>query len=124
MMKSIEKKKQILRKKRTQRVRKHLKGTSLKPRLCVVKTNMHIEVQMIDDEMGRTIAATSTRSKEFRQTKFGKKHTQSARELGKKIAELARQKQITEIVFDRGPSKYTGIIAALADGARGEGLKF
>ncbi|MGA8164234.1 MAG: 50S ribosomal protein L18 [Waddliaceae bacterium] len=123
-MKTVEQKKQILRKKRTKRVRKQLKGTSLKPRLCVVKTNRHIEVQMIDDDIGHTIVATSTRSKEFRQTEFSKKHTESARKLGKRIAELAREKQVKEVVFDRGPSKYTGVMAALAEGARGEGLKF
>lgn len=123
-MKTIELKKQILRKKRAQRVRKHLRGTSLKPRLCIVKSNQHIEVQMINDETGQTLASISTRSKEFRQTEFSKKNKQSAQKLGEKIAELALQKNVKEVVLDRGPSKYTGIIAALADGARAQGLKF
>ena len=123
-MKTIELRKQILRKKRAKRVRKHLRGTGLKPRLCVVKSNLHIEVQMIDDEIGKTIVSISTRSKEFRQTEFSKKNKQSAKKLGEKIAELALQKNVKEVVLDRGPSKYTGIIAALADGARAQGLKF
>jgi len=123
-MKTLEEKKQRLRKKRAMRVRKRLRGTRLRPRLCVVKTNQHIEVQVIDDEAGETLASTSTRAKEFRQTEFRKKNKHSARKIGEKIAELAIQKNIKEVVLDRGPFNYKGIIAALADSARGAGLTF
>ena len=123
-MKTIELKKKILRKKRSMRVRKYLKGNSLKPRLSVVKSNAHIEVQLIDDEERKTLASTSTRAKEFRKTEFNSKNKNSARKLGEKIAELAQKKNIKEVIFDRGPHKYHGVLAELADAARGAGLKF
>jgi large subunit ribosomal protein L18 len=117
-------KKQLLRKKRTLRVRKHLRGSSVKPRLCVVKTNKHIQVQLIDDECGRTLCSTATFAKEFRDTEFGKKNKASARKLGAYIADIAKKQNVKEIVFDRGPFKYHGILAELANAAREGGLQF
>jgi len=113
-----------LRSKRALRVRKHLRGTSTKPRLCVVKSNCHIQAQLIDDESGQTLAGISTFAKEFRQTEFNKKNKASARKLGEHIAEIAKSKNIKEVVFDRGPFKYHGILAELADAARAGGLQF
>lgn len=113
-----------LRVKRALRVRKHVRGTSLKPRLCVVKTNSHIQVQLIDDEAGITIVGTSTFSKQFRDTEFNRKNKASAKKLGEYIAEVAVQKNIKEVVFDRGCSKYHGVLAELADAARAGGLQF
>lgn len=113
-----------IRHKRTLRVRKHLRGSNVKPRLCVIKTNKHIQVQIIDDETGRTLGATSTFAAEFRETEFNKKNIPSARKLGEKIAEIAKEQNIKELVFDRGCSKYHGILAALADAAREGGLQF
>jgi large subunit ribosomal protein L18 len=112
------------RKFRALRVRKRLQGTSLKPRLSVHKSNCHLQVQLIDDEEGVTIAGISTFAKEFRDTEFNRKNRASARRLGERIAELAQEKNIKEVVFDRGPFKYTGILAELADAARSAGLKF
>ncbi len=109
---------------RAKRVRKHIRGTSEKPRLCVVKTNKHIGVQIIDDDKGNTIAATSTLAKEFRTTEFNRKSKAAAQQLGTAIAEKAKEKGIEKIVFDRGASKYHGVLAALADAARKAGLKF
>lgn len=124
-MNTRELKKQNLRKKRTMRVRKKIRGNSLKPRLCVKKTNNHIEAQIIDDEAGMTLASVSTRSKEFRNTEFGKKNKNSAKKLGERIADLAlNKKNIKEVNFDRGPHKYHGITAEFANAARGAGLKF
>lgn len=123
-MKTIELKQRLKRKRRTLRVRKQLRGDSLRPRLCVVKSNQHIEVQVIDDEKRVTIASTSTRSKEFKKTEFNKKNKASARKLGEKIAELASAKNIKEVIFDRGSHKYHGILTELAEGARAAGLKF
>ncbi len=123
-MKTFQFKKHEKRRKRTMRVRKSLRGTALRPRLCVVKSNCHIDVQMIDDENGKTLAATSTRSKEFRTTEFNAKNKQSAKKLGEKIAELAQEQKISEVIFDRGSHKYHGILAELADAARASGLKF
>jgi large subunit ribosomal protein L18 len=113
-----------LRSKRALRVRKHLRGTSTRPRLCVVKSNSHIQAQLIDDETGRTLGGTATFAKEFRKTEFCRKNKASARKLGEQIAEIAKSKNIKEIIFDRGPFKYHGILAELAEAARAGGLQF
>lgn len=123
-MNTLAQKKQQLRIKRKLRVRKHLRGNSMKPRLCIVKSNKHIEIQMIDDELGKTIASISTRSKELKGTEFNKKNKTTARKLGEMIAEMAQKNDIKEAIFDRGCHKYHGILAELADAARGAGLKF
>ncbi len=123
MIKQINKK-QILRNKRAIRVRKKLRGCSEKPRLCVVKSNKHIEAQLIDDVNGKTLGSVSTFSKELRTTEFNKKNKESARKLGETIAEIAKGKNIKEVIFDRGPFKYHGILAELADAARAGGLQF
>ncbi|MEM1282320.1 MAG: 50S ribosomal protein L18 [Chlamydiota bacterium] len=109
---------------RTMRVRKRLRGSSIKPRLCVVKTNNHIHVQLINDEDGLTIGSTSTLNKEFRKTEFNKKSKTSAAKLGVRIAEIANENNIREVIFDRGPHKYHGILAELANAARENGLQF
>lgn len=117
-------KKNVVRQNRTFRVRKKLRGTSQRPRLCVIKSNKHIHVQLIDDEAGKTIGSTATFAKEFRETEFAKKNKASAAKIGEKIAQIAKQSNINEVIFDRGPFKYHGILAALADGARAAGLQF
>lgn len=114
----------LLRRKRALRVRKKLRGNSERPRLCVVKSNAHIEVQLIDDSTGTTLASASTRAKEYKNTQYAKKCKESAKKLGEKIAELAKGKSISSAIFDRGPFKYHGILAALADSARENGLQF
>ncbi len=116
--------KQATRHKRALRVRKHLRGSATKPRLCVVKSNRHIQVQLIDDEAGVTLGATSTCSKALRKSEHNKKNKDSAAHLGTHIAEIAKAKNIKEVVFDRGPFKYHGVLAALADAARAGGLQF
>jgi large subunit ribosomal protein L18 len=114
----------VKRHKRALRVRKHLYGTAAKPRLCVVKTNQHIQVQLIDDDAGATLGQTATFAKEFRNTEFAAKNKNSARKLGETIAEIAKKKNIKTVIFDRGPFKYHGILAELADAARSAGLQF
>lgn len=110
--------------KRSRRVRKRLRGNSEKPRMCVFKSNGHIQVQLIDDEAGVTLGAISTFSKEFRNTPYCKKNKESAKQIGASIAKIAKEKNIERVVLDRGPSKYHGVIAALADSARENGLLF
>lgn len=117
-------KKQELKNKRKLRVRKHLRGTSTKPRLCVVKTNKHMQAQLIDDQQGLTLASLGTFSKQFKGTEFSKKNKQSAEKIGTELAQLALNLGIKEIVFDRGSAKYHGILAAFADAAREKGLQF
>lgn len=109
---------------RAMRVRKKLYGTEIKPRLSVHKSNSNISVQLIDDQKGQTLGSIGTYSKEFRNTEFSKKNKSSARKLGERIAEIAKEKNIKEVVFDRGPFKYHGILAELANAARAGGLQF
>jgi large subunit ribosomal protein L18 len=122
-MKKFHLKRQNIRKRRTMRNRKKLRGTNLRPRLCVIKSNSHIQAQLIDDESGLTLVSAATFSKEFRNTEYNRKNKNSAKKIGEKIAEIARSKNINEAVFDRGSFKYHGILAELADAARGAGLK-
>jgi large subunit ribosomal protein L18 len=117
-------KKNTIRLKRGMRVRKHIHGTLSRPRLCVVKTNKHILAQLIDDDAHATIAMTSTYAKEFRNTEFGHKNKASAKKLGEHIASIAKEKNIKEVVFDRGPFKYHGILAELANAVREAGIQF
>jgi large subunit ribosomal protein L18 len=108
--------------KRARSVRKNLKGSSLKPRLSVMKSNQHIGAQLIDDELGMTLVSASTLTKKFR-AKSGKNKA-VAKLIGEELAKLAKEKNITTVVFDRGFNKYHGVIAELADAAREGGLKF
>lgn len=123
-MRSQQIKKETIRNNRAMRVRKKLRGTSARPRLSVFKSNKHIQAQLVDDESGKTLGTVATFSKEFRDTEFSKKNKASATKLGEKIAEIAKKNDVTEVIFDRGPFKYHGILAALADGARAAGLQF
>ncbi len=123
MIKTQVKKHETLRK-RALRVRKNLRGNADRPRLSVKKTNSHIHVQLIDDEKGLSLGAVSTLSKEFRGTEFGKRNKVSAKKLGEMIAKIAIEKEISEVVFDRGASKYHGVLHELAQAAREAGLKF
>lgn len=110
--------------KRALRVRKKLHGTSLKPRLCVVKSNKHLHAQLIDDDAGHTLGSVATYSKELRTTEFNKKSKDSARKLGELMGEIAGTLGVKEIVFDRGPFKYHGILAHFADAVRASGVQF
>lgn len=109
---------------RVMRVRKKLRGTDIRPRLSVSKTNKNIYAQLIDDVNGITIAGIGTLSKENKSTAFNKKSKEAARHIGKQIAELAKGKSIETVIFDRGRFKYHGVVAELAEGAREAGLRF
>ena len=123
MLKTTEKshKKRI---KRSLRVRQRIHGTATTPRLSVFKSNSHIQAQLIDDDNHVTLGGIATFAKEFRSTEFCKKNKASAKKLGERIAEIAKEKNIKEVVFDRGPFKYHGILAELANAARAGGLQF
>jgi large subunit ribosomal protein L18 len=112
------------RKKRVMRVRKKLHGSGERPRLSVLKSNVHIYAQLIDDDKGVTIAGIGTLSKSNQKTSFNKRSKEAAREIGKQIAELAKKNNIQTVIFDRGRYKYHGIVAELATGAREAGLQF
>jgi large subunit ribosomal protein L18 len=117
------KKRDARRFRRMHRVRKDVRGTAEKPRLSVFKSNKHICVQLIDDDKGITIASAGTISKEFKGKKLGK-CKDAARQIGAKIAEAAKQKDILTVVFDRGFNKYHGLLAEVANAARETGLQF
>lgn len=123
-MRNVAIKKQRLRQNRAFRVRKRIHSTALKPRLCVVKSNKHLHIQLIDDTSGRTLGSAATFSKENRGTAFGKKCKESGKKLGETIAKIAIDQGIKQVIFDRGPFKYHGILAAVADAARAAGLQF
>ena len=105
---------------RHRRVRKRISGTPERPRLTVFKSLKHVSAQIIDDTAGNTLAAASTQEKDLKAP--GNK--EGAKIVGQAIAERARKKGIETVVFDRAGFKYHGIVASLADGARGAGLKF
>ena len=109
--------------KRALRVRRALRGSSVKPRLSVMKSNQHIAAQLIDDESGTTLVSASTLMKKFRTKTLGNNKA-AAKLIGAELAERAKEKNITAVIFDRGFYKYHGVIAELANAAREGGLKF
>lgn len=115
------------RQKRKQRVRKKIQGTVARPRLCVFRSSKFTYAQLIADDEGRVIASCSTAKVEAK-SEDGKVCSPggvlSAKELGKRIAEVAKENKIEQIVFDRNGYLYHGRVAAVADGAREGGLKF
>ncbi len=106
---------------RKARVRKKIKGTAERPRLNVFRSNKHIYAQVIDDNSGVTIAASSSQVKGF-DGKLNK--SDAARKVGETVAKLAIGKGVEKVVFDRSGYLYHGRIKALADAAREAGLKF
>lgn len=113
-----------LRVRRHARVRSRINGVAARPRLAVFRSLHHIYVQVIDDATGSTLASASTREKEIAKDLQSRKSVGAAEKVGKAIAERAKDKGITAVVFDRGGYKYHGRIKALADAARGAGLEF
>ncbi len=111
------------RHRRHRRIRVTLGGSSSRPRLSVFRSLQHIYAQVIDDVAGTTLAAASTNEPDVRGSRHGNK-TDQARAIGKAIAERAKEKGISTVVFDRGGYQYHGRVKALADGAREAGLEF
>jgi large subunit ribosomal protein L18 len=105
------------------RLRKTVSGTSDRPRLVVHRSLKHIEVQLIDDTVGNSLLGLSTLSKDLREKSFDGRIAQG-NEVGKILAEKAKEKGIDNVVFDRGGYLYHGIIKAVAEGAREGGLQF
>ena len=102
------------------RIRRKVKGSSERPRLAVYRSVKHIYAQVVDDELGKTIASASTAEKDLRGDTGG--NIEAARRIGKAIAERALEKGIESVVFDRGGYLYHGRIKALTDAAREAGL--
>lgn len=113
-------------KRRTRRraaIRERISGTTERPRLSVYKSLNHFYAQVIDDLAGHTLAAAST--SEVKDAAGGKTgNAKAAASVGAKLAEKARAKGVSAVVFDRGGFKYHGRLKAFADAARKAGLKF
>lgn len=110
---------------RAQRTRARLKKMSSgRPRLSVYRSSKHIYAQIIDDAKGETLAAASTLEKDVVGDAASGATVALAEKVGKLVAERAKQKGLTEVVFDRGGYIYHGRIKALADAAREGGLQF
>ena len=102
------------------RIRRKVSGTTEQPRLAVFRSVAHIYAQVIDDSKGVTIVAASSREKGA--TASGG-NVAAAKEIGRRVAERAKEKGVTRVVFDRGGYLYHGRIKALADAAREAGLE-
>lgn len=109
---------------RHERLRKKISGTAEQPRLAVFRSLNHISVQVIDDVQGVTLAAASTQEKSFRDKKVYGGNIEAAKQVGQLIAQRAKEKGISQVVFDRGGNLYHGRVAALAEAAREAGLLF
>ena len=104
------------------RVRKKVAGSAARPRLVVTRSARHIYAQVVDDLAGHTLASASTLDADLRSADGDK--TARARRVGALVAERAKAAGIESVVFDRGGNRYHGRVAALADGARENGLTF
>jgi large subunit ribosomal protein L18 len=114
------------RKRRHERVRKRVSGTASRPRLCIFRSLKHIYAQVIDDSSGHTIACASTLDADIKNgsVENEKNKKEMAELIGALVAKRAKEKGIKQVVFDRGGYKYQGRVKALADAARGAGLRF
>jgi large subunit ribosomal protein L18 len=106
------------RTRRHARVRSQVVGSAEKPRLSVYRSNKFVYAQLIDDESGKTLVSAN----DVKETKGTK--TERAQTVGKNIAEAAKKKNITAVVFDRGGFKFAGRVKAVAEEARAAGLEF
>lgn len=109
--------------KRHRRIRRKIRGTSERPRLCVTKTLRHLYAQVIDDEARRTLVQASTLEPELRADVSGP-NVAAAEKLGTILAERALESGIEGVVFDRGGHPYHGVISSFAEACRKGGLRF
>lgn len=124
------------RERKKQRLRKKIRGTDAKPRLCIFKSVRHTYAQLISDESGKTIAAASTqesavmeraaglKAEDLRNEARSAKSEAGARAVGLVVAERAKEKGVARLVFDRNGFLYHGRVKAVAEGARQAGLEF
>lgn len=104
---------------RAARTRSTIHGTSDRPRLSVIVSNMNVSAQLIDDDKGNTIASASTIGGKSTGTM-----TEKATAIGQEIAKAGKAKKVTKVIFDRGGKQYHGRVKALAEAARENGLEF
>ena len=114
-----------MRVRRHLRLRQKVKGTAIRPRLCINRTLRHIHAQLIDDQAGVTLAAASTLQNDVAaQVQGGKGSREAAKVVGAVIAQRAKDKGIDSAVFDRNGNRYHGSIKEFAEAARDGGLVF
>ena len=123
-MSSIAEQRMASRLRRHMRIRKKREGSAELPRLAVFRSHMHIYAQLIDDLAGRTLCGTSTLDPTLKDALVGKRKSEKSRLVGKRIAEIAQNRGIRKVGFDRGGYLYHGRVRALAEGAREGGLQF
>ena len=112
------------RKRRHARLRLKIRGTAARPRLCVFRSLNHIYAQLIDDEAGNTLVSASTLDADIRSQADSKSKTAKAELVGALVAQRALEEGIEQVIFDRGGYEYHGRTKALAEAARGGGLRF
>ena len=120
----ITKERRASRDVRHKRLRRYVRGSGTRPRLAVFRSLNHIYAQLIDDSAGKTVAAADSRSPEFRQRLTKGANVAAAKVVGELVAQKAKERGITQAVFDRGGYQYHGRVKALAEAARAAGLKF
>ena len=113
-----------VRRKKHLKLRNRFSGTAQRPRLAVFRSNNHMYAQIIDDTVGNTLVSASTLQKAVGAELEKTNNVEAAKHLGTVIAERAKEKGITEVVFDRGGFIYQGKVKVLADAARAAGLNF
>ncbi|HEY7558136.1 MAG TPA: 50S ribosomal protein L18 [Candidatus Binatia bacterium] len=109
---------------RKERVRKNVKGTDSRPRVCVYRSNKHIYAQVISDQTGATLVSASTLSGGAEATAKKPKGIEAAKQVGLALAQKCKEKDITRVIFDRNGFLFHGQVKAVADGARAGGLEF
>ncbi|MDX1577687.1 MAG: 50S ribosomal protein L18 [Gemmatimonadota bacterium] len=123
-MKSVPKQRKSLRGRRHGRIKRKVRGTAGRPRLVVFRSLKHIEGQVVDDDRGVTLLGLSSRSVEDAEVEGHTGKVAESYATGRRLAALAREAGVTEVVFDRAGYPYHGRVKAFAEGAREGGLRF
>jgi len=110
--------------KRQTRVRQKVRGTEVRPRLCVFRSSKHMYAQIIEDTSGKTLLSVSTSSKDVAKSVKYPGNVEAAKAVGEAIAKKALENNIKQVVFDRNGFLYHGRVKALAEAAREAGLSF
>ena len=114
----------VARIRRKERVRKNVKGSDARPRVCVFRSNKYIYAQVISDEKGATLVSASSLSESAADAAKRLKGIEAAKQVGLALAQRCKEKNITQVIFDRNGFLFHGQVKAVADGAREGGLQF
>jgi large subunit ribosomal protein L18 len=120
----LDNRREIGRHRRQQRVRKQIWGTDARPRICVYRSVKHIYAQVISDEKGVTLASVSTLSAALKGKIKSTKGVGAAKQVGQLLAQACKEKNISNVIFDRNGFLYHGRVKAVAEAMREAGLKF